>query len=61
MDQCGLLGGLQYDFQIRCIRKNLTGQWSEWGPATSVTTVETGTFCYLQQIDINKLLYILVS
>lgn len=40
-DQCGLLGGLQYDFQIRCIRKNLTGQWSEWGPATSVTTVET--------------------
>ncbi|XP_075706652.1 granulocyte colony-stimulating factor receptor [Rhinoderma darwinii] len=40
-DQCGLLGGAKYDFQIRCIRKNLTGQWSEWGPTTSVTTVET--------------------
>ncbi|XP_077151972.1 granulocyte colony-stimulating factor receptor [Ranitomeya variabilis] len=41
MDHCGLLGGLKYDFQIRCIRRNLTGQWSEWGPTTSVTTLET--------------------
>ncbi|XP_056413121.1 granulocyte colony-stimulating factor receptor [Hyla sarda] len=41
IDQCGLVGGIKYDFQIRCIRKNLTGQWSEWGPTTNVTTVET--------------------
>ncbi|KAM4048430.1 granulocyte colony-stimulating factor receptor isoform 1-T2 [Anomaloglossus baeobatrachus] len=41
LDQCGLLGGVKYDFQIRCIRRNLTGWWSEWGPTTSVTTVET--------------------
>ncbi|CAJ0964988.1 unnamed protein product [Ranitomeya imitator] len=34
-------GGVKYDFQIRCIRRNLTGQWSEWGPTTSVTTLET--------------------
>ncbi|XP_069828750.1 granulocyte colony-stimulating factor receptor isoform X2 [Dendropsophus ebraccatus] len=42
MDQCGLLGGAKYDFQIRCIRKNLTGQWSEWGPTTTVETAPTG-------------------
>ncbi|KAG9492868.1 hypothetical protein GDO78_001036, partial [Eleutherodactylus coqui] len=41
MDQCGLLAGTKYDFQIRCVRKNLTGQWSEWGPTTSVTTMES--------------------
>ncbi|XP_040280349.1 granulocyte colony-stimulating factor receptor [Bufo bufo] len=41
MDQCGLLSDEKYDFQIRCIRKNLTGQWSDWGPITSVTTLES--------------------
>ncbi|XP_075120624.1 granulocyte colony-stimulating factor receptor [Leptodactylus fuscus] len=41
LDQCGLLGGTKYDFQIRCIRINLTGQWSEWGPTTSVITEES--------------------
>ncbi|KAM9320133.1 granulocyte colony-stimulating factor receptor [Gastrophryne carolinensis] len=38
--QCGLLSGTTYDFQIRCIRENFTGQWSDWGPAKSQTTSE---------------------
>ncbi|XP_075051544.1 granulocyte colony-stimulating factor receptor [Mixophyes fleayi] len=38
--QCGLIAATNYSFQIRCIRKTLTGQWSEWGPTTSLTTVD---------------------
>ncbi|KAM5180693.1 granulocyte colony-stimulating factor receptor [Mantella aurantiaca] len=44
--QCGLLSATNYYFQIRCIRKSLTGQWSEWGPSSSQITSEsvpTGT------------------
>ncbi|XP_071992900.1 granulocyte colony-stimulating factor receptor [Engystomops pustulosus] len=39
-DQCGLLAATKYDFQVRCIRKFLTGQWSEWGPTRSMITAE---------------------
>ncbi|XP_063810463.1 granulocyte colony-stimulating factor receptor [Pseudophryne corroboree] len=38
--QCDLLSATKYNFQIRCIRKKLTGQWSEWGPVTSLTTLD---------------------
>ncbi|XP_018432060.1 PREDICTED: granulocyte colony-stimulating factor receptor [Nanorana parkeri] len=43
---CGLLSVTKYHFQIRCIRKSQTGQWSEWGPSSSQITSEsvpTGT------------------
>ncbi|XP_068125161.1 granulocyte colony-stimulating factor receptor [Hyperolius riggenbachi] len=39
--QGGLLYATQYYFQIRCIRKSLTGQWSEWGPSRSQITAES--------------------
>lgn len=45
-NQCGLLGATKYYFQIRCIRKTLSGQWSEWGQSISQITSEsvpTGT------------------